>query len=70
VFGLLQQLGCFFQTQALGQSLRSDGQVLGQSGAAGLHPPGREDGPAGEGGEDGRALWLSYWRWVLLCSHR
>lgn len=47
MFGFLQQLGCFFQTQALGHSLRSDGQVLGQSGATGLHPPGREDMPAG-----------------------
>lgn len=34
MFGLLWQLGCFFQTQALGHSLRSNGQALGQSGAA------------------------------------
>lgn len=38
-FDLLQQLGCFFQTQALGHSLRSDGQVLGLA-------PSREGGHA------------------------
>lgn len=72
MFGLLWQLGCFFQTQALGHSLRSNGQALGQSGAAGLPPPGREDVPAGHwaGRPDGRALWLSYWWRVLLCSHQ